>query len=181
MEHYFRNYIQAVILLLMMPLALFAEEKIYTQKEFDESLEKKLKEEVVRIKHKGVVELTNEIIERESNIRARENTLKRREEEYKLNVEDFTNRIHDFDKRQSDFLTCVQKQDQDKEARVMKMVKVVSGMKPDKAAALIAEQDPELSVKILSLLEPDKTSKIFNMMEKEKSALLQKRYLDMKR
>lgn len=156
-------------------------EKTYTQSEFDAALEKKLKEEILRIKQAGVVELTNEIIERENEIRTRERALKRKEEEYILNVENFTKRINEFDKKQSDFLSCVQKQDQDREARVMKMVKVVSGMKPEKAAALIAEQDPELSVKILSLLEPEKTSKIFNMMEKEKSALLQKRYLDMKR
>jgi len=159
----------------------FAEEKVYTQKEFNEELDKRLKEEVTRIKQKGVVELTNEILEREKGIKEREREVKRREEEYQMNVTDFTNKIKDFDKRQTDFLACIEKQDQDKEARIGRMVKVVAGMKPDKAAALIAEQDPELSVKILSLLETDKASKIFNMMEKEKSALLQKRYLDMKR
>jgi flagellar motility protein MotE (MotC chaperone) len=158
-----------------------AEEKKYTQSEFDQELDKRLKEEILRIKQKGIVELTNEILEREKNIRERERELKRREEEYQMNVTDFTKKIQDFDKKQSDFLACIDKQDQDKEARISKMVKVVSGMKPDKAAALIAEQDPELSVKILSLLETDKASKIFNMMEKEKSAQLQKRYLDMKR
>lgn len=158
-----------------------AEDKVYTQQQFEEELTKNLKSEVQRIKQKGVVELTNEILERENIIKQRERELKRKEEEYQLNLADFTKRIQDFDKRQSDFLSCIQKQDQDKEARIHKMVKVVSGMKPDKAAALIAEQDPELSVKIISLLDADKASKIFNVMEKEKSALLQKRYLDMKR
>lgn len=169
------------LLLSLMSFYAIAEEKTFTQKQMDEELDKRLKEEVTRIKQKGVVELTNEILEREKNIRDRERELKRREEEYQMNVADFTKKIQDFDKKQSDFLSCIQKQDQDKDARIGKMVKVVSGMKPDKAAALISEQDPELSVKILSLLETDKASKIFNMMEKEKSALLQKRYLDMKR
>lgn len=177
------RYIVFVFLLNVIFTHIHAEvnEKTYTQKEFDDALEKKLKEEITRIKQQGVVELTNEIIEREGELRNRERVLKRKEEEYQLNIGNFTKKIDEFDKRQSDFLACVQKQDQDKEARVMKMVKVVSGMKPEKAAALIAEQDPELSVKILSLLEPERTSKIFNMMEKEKSALLQKRYLDMKK
>lgn len=162
-------------------IANASDEKIYTQKELDQELDKRLKEEVTRIKQTGLVELTNEILEREKQIRQRERDVKRREEEYQMNVSDFTKKIQEFDKRQSDFLACIDKQDQDKEARINKMVKVVSGMKPDKAAALIAEQDPELSVKILSLLETDKASKIFNLMEKEKSAQLQKRYLDMKR
>jgi len=177
------------LLILFCSLSAFAADKIadkpaektYTQQQFDDEVDKKLKEEVQRIKQKGIVELTNEILERENNIKQRERDIKRKEEEYKMNVADFTKRIQDFDKKQGDFLSCIQKQDQEKEARIHKMVKVVSGMKPDKAAALIAEQDPELSVQILSLLENDKASKIFNVMEKEKSALLQKRYLDMKR
>lgn len=160
---------------------VMAEDKVFTQQQVDEMLEVRLREEVQRIKQKGIVELTNEILERENNLKIRERDIKRREEEYQMNVADFTKKIQGFDKRQSDFLSCIQKQDQDKEARIHKMVKVVSGMKPDKAAALIAEQDPDLSVQILSLLETDKASKIFNVMEKEKSALLQKRYLDMKR
>lgn len=169
------------ILLLSISFNLSAADKSYNQQQFDDELSKQLKEEVLRIKQKGVVELTNEILERESVIKSRERDLKRKEEEYKLNVADFTKRIQDFDQKQLDFLSCIQKQDLEKEARIHKMVKVVSGMKPDKAAALIAQQDPEVSVQIISLLETDKASKIFNVMEKEKSALLQKRYLDMKR
>jgi len=161
---------------------LYAEDaKIYSQKQFDEEVDRRLKEEVSRIKQKGVVELTNEILDREASLKNRERELIRRQEEYELNLKDFSAKVLSFDKRQNDFLSCVSQQGEEKESRVSRMVKVISGMKPDKAAALISEQDPDISVKILSLLEPEKTSKIFNMMEKEKSALLQKRYLDMKR
>ena len=61
------------------------------------------------------------------------------------------------------------------------MVEVISGMKPQNAADVLAIQDPELSVRILSLLESQKTSKIFNLMDKEVSARLQKQFLQMKK
>lgn len=157
------------------------DEKIYTQKEFDEKMLLKLKDEIVKFKQKGIVELTQEVVDKEIELQKRENELRKREEDLNVNLKNFNDKIKQFDERQNNFIACVKKQDEDKNARISKMVQVISSMKPDKAAALITAQDPEISVKILSQLESDKTSKIFNLMDKEKSAQLQKQYLDMKR
>jgi flagellar motility protein MotE (MotC chaperone) len=61
------------------------------------------------------------------------------------------------------------------------MVEVISGMKPQSAADVLAVQDPDLSVRILGQLEAQKASKIFNLMDKEVSARLQKQFLQMKK
>jgi flagellar motility protein MotE (MotC chaperone) len=158
-----------------------ASEKIYTQKEFDESLNKKLLEEVQKIKKTGLVELTQSILNREQALLEKEEQLKQKEMEFSYQVKDFETRISSFEKQQKEFLACNQRVEKDAGVRVTKMVDVISTMKPDKAAALLATQEPELAVKILSQLESQKTSKIFNLMDKEKSAQLQKMYLDMKR
>ena len=59
------------------------------------------------------------------------------------------------------------------------LVQVVSGMKPQTAADMLAVQDSTLTVEIISKLDPTKVSKIFNLMDKEISARLQKEYLNM--
>jgi len=157
------------------------QDKIYTQKDFDEKLNKKLLEEVSKIKKTGLVELTQAILQREQSLIEKEEVLLQKEREFGYQVKDFEVKLSNFEKSQMEFLACNQKVEKDANTRVSKMVEVLSGMKPDKAAALLSTQAPDLAVKILTLLESQKTSKIFNLMDKEKSAQLQKMYLDMKR
>jgi flagellar motility protein MotE (MotC chaperone) len=54
-------------------------------------------------------------------------------------------------------------------------------MKADKAAQVLAIQDPEITMKILGKLESKTVSRIFNLMDKEISARIQKQFMTMKR
>ena len=64
--------------------------------------------------------------------------------------------------------------------RMSRLVKVIGGMSPKKAAEQLSIQESELAVQILGALDPAKTSKIFNLMKKEISSGLQKQYMLMK-
>ena len=63
----------------------------------------------------------------------------------------------------------------------IRVVEVISGMRPQNAADLLSVQESDLAVKILGQLDPAKVSKIFNLMDKEISAKLQKQFMTMKK
>ena len=87
----------------------------------------------------------------------------------------------EFQASQKKFLGCVDEKDAKANKRVSQMVEVISGMKPQSAADMLAIQEPDLSVQILAELDSTKVSKIFNLMPKEVSARLQKQFLEMKK
>jgi flagellar motility protein MotE (MotC chaperone) len=162
--------------------AVYAEDvKLYSQAEFDEKLKTTLKEEVTKIKQKGVVEITQELIEKEQLIKKSQHELDKKMESYQAMLLDFNKKVTDFDASRAQFISCKLEKENEKKARIDKLVNMVSGMKPEKAANLLATQDAEISVEIIAQIDPVKASKIFNLMDKEKSATLQKQYLNMKR
>ena len=89
--------------------------------------------------------------------------------------------MSEFESVKSGIIGCLDKNQEQKNSRISKVVEVISNMKPVKAAEILAVQDSDISVNILSKLDPTKASKIFNLMDKEISARLQKQYLDMKK
>ena len=121
------------------------------------------------------------ILEKEEAIKVKELTLKKEQEQLAMNQEDFKKKLVEFQDSQKKFLGCVDEKNEKASKRVSQMVEVISGMKPQNAADVLAVQDPDLSVKILGELESTKASKIFNLMDKEVSARLQKQFLQMKK
>lgn len=156
-------------------------QKIIESEVFKKELHKALLKEVERVKTTSVVDLTKELLEKEEKIRLSEGDLTKRENQLKNSEEHFTSRIREFEKTQQAILGCLDENKKNEQARIGKMVKVLSNMKPDKAAELLSAQDSTISVKLLATLDPMKASKIFNKMDKETSARLQKQYLDMKK
>ncbi|MCB9092629.1 MAG: hypothetical protein H6621_12710 [Halobacteriovoraceae bacterium] len=151
------------------------------EEEFNKKVNERVLKEVDRIKKKSVAELTREILKREKELDQREETIKQREEKLNNSVQDFERKIAEFEQRQSNFIACIDKNNQERDQRVKQMVEVIANMKPAKAADLITVQDSDIAVKILSKLDTTKASKIFNLLSKEKSAELQKLFLNMKK
>ena len=160
-------------------------EETYTKADFELAVEKEVKarldKAIDRIKKKSVSELTREILRREEGLEGRSKKLDLEELKLKNSVKDFERRIQEFEMKQDQFFSCVDKNNQEKDLRVKKMVEVIAQMKANRAADLIAVQDQQIAIKILSKLDTTKASKIFNLLEKEKSAELQKLYLNMKK
>lgn len=156
-------------------------EKIINSEIFQEQLHKKLMQEVERIKKTSVVDLTKELLEKEEKLKKEERELSKRENQLKNSEEYFASRIKEFEKTQRAILGCLDENKKNEALRIGKMVKVLSNMKPDKAAELLSTQDSNISVKLLAQLDPMQASKIFNKMDKETSARLQKQYLNMKK
>ncbi len=158
-----------------------ADEKIYSELQMKEKVKEEVLKKIEGIKKKSVADLTKELLERESELNKRESEIKQREELLKASVDGFERRVSLFEQEQNKIIGCLDENKARKAQRVAKLVKMVSGMKPDKAAELLSVQDIDISVSLISQLEPDKASKIFNLMNKETSARLQKQYLNMKR
>lgn len=59
------------------------------------------------------------------------------------------------------FLGCIESQNDKVDKRISQMVEVISGMKPQSAADVLAVQDPDLSVRILGQLEACKAPRKF--------------------
>lgn len=156
------------------------QEKIFTQKQFDEEVEKQLNKYIERVKKKSLTELTKEVFEKESEMKKREAMLRSREEQIRIGEESLAKQIVEFEKEKQKILGCINDNKQKEAMRINQLVKMVSGMKPAKAAEILSVQESAISVRILEKIDPARASKIFNMMDKEISARLQKQYLNMK-
>ena len=158
-----------------------AGKKTYTDEEFKKAVRDEAEKMMKRAGSGNLVDFSRELLQKEETLQLKEQNVKKQEEQLKMNMADFQKKVIEFQDSQKKFLTCVDGQNEKSEKRVSQMVEVISGMKPQSAADVLAIQDPELSVRILSLLDAQKTSKIFNLMDKEVSARLQKQFLQMKK
>ena len=156
------------------------EEKVYSQKEYDEKLKQELDLMIGKIKKKSIEELTSEVLLKEKNLEIREKDFIKKQEQLDIAETTLTKRINEFELKQKKFLGCIDEKDKNAQVRLTQLVRMISSMKPAKAAEVLAVQEADVSVKILELIDPDKASKIFNLMDKEVSARLQKQYVDMK-
>jgi flagellar motility protein MotE (MotC chaperone) len=163
------------------PVDPATEKKSYTDEEFKKAVRLEAEKLMKKAGSANLVDFSKEVLEKEDAVILKEQDLKKQEEQLKMNMADFQKKVIEFQDSQKKFLTCVEVQNEKSEKRVSQMVEVISGMKPQNAADVLAIQDPELSVRILSLLDAQKTSKIFNLMDKEVSARLQKQFLQMKK
>ena len=154
-----------------------AEEKIYSQKDFDFAIKKRLR----KFTNKGLIELSNELLKKEKDLKLAKMELKKREEALKLTRNDLDKRFKEFEKKRTDFIGCLSKNEQEEKKRITHMVSTVSGMRPKNAAEVLSVQDADIAVKILGRLKSEKVAKIFNLMDKAVSARLQKQYLNMKK
>ena len=160
-------------------------EKTYTQKEFDEELEKRLQksiEDVMRkIRPKNIATFSQRLLSKEQRLRVRDLEVSKREEQLDILSKELEGKIRDFKGRQEKFLLCAGEVGKKEDERAKHMVDVVGGMRPQNAADVLSVQDTELAVKIMAMLSSEKVSKIFNLMDKEISARLQKYYMTMKK
>ncbi len=156
------------------------EEKIYTAKEFQEKVAKEVSERLKKVQVANLSKYSQDLLNKESELIRKEQELKRREEQLGLNEQTFAQSVKKFETKQQNFLGCIDANEKKVSQRVTRMVNVIAGMKPLKAAEILSVQDSELSVKILGRIPPERASKIFNLMDKEISARLQKQYLLMK-
>jgi flagellar motility protein MotE (MotC chaperone) len=153
----------------------------YTEEEFKAAV---LEEAAKLMKKAGsahLIDFSKELLEKEEAIKVKELTVKKQQEQLEMNMGDFKKKLVEFQDSQKKFLGCVDEKDAKLNKRVTQMVDVISGMKPQSAADLLAIQEPDLSVQILAELDSAKVSKIFNLMNKEVSARLQKQFLQMKK
>jgi flagellar motility protein MotE (MotC chaperone) len=158
-----------------------AAKRVYTEEEFKASV---LEEAAKLMKKAGsahLIDFSKELLEKEEAIKVKELTVKKHQEQLEMNMGDFKKKLVEFQDSQKKFLGCVEEKDAKLNKRVTQMVDVISGMKPQTAADLLAIQEPDLSVQILAELDSAKVSKIFNLMNKEVSARLQKQFLQMKK
>lgn len=158
-----------------------AEKKSYTEDEFKKAVREEAEKLMKRAGHANLVDFSKELLDKEDALKVKEQEIKKQDEQLKMNMADFQKKVIEFQDSQKKFLACIDGQNEKSEKRVSQMVEVISGMKPQSAADVLAIQDPELSVRILALLDSSKTSKIFNLMDKEVSARLQKQFLQMKK
>lgn len=151
------------------------------EEDFDKKVKAEVERQVKMIKKKSIAQLTTELLEKERQIRKKEKILTMREEQIALGEKSLMKRIEEFEQQKSKILGCLDEHVKGQDLRVNQMVKVVSNMKPQKAADLLSEQESAISIQILEKIDPVKASKIFNLMDKEVSARLQKQYLNMQK
>ena len=171
-----------ISLLFLLSLNVMAnDEKIYTQAEFDQKLKELNEKAIDRLKTTSIATLTKELLEKEQELKKFETKLSQREEMLKQNEQSLSKQIQELNKKSQELIGCVDKNEAKKNQRIAKLVKMISSMKPAKAAEVLSVQDRSLSVKILEKIDPTRASKIFNVMDKEVSAQLQKQYLNMQK
>lgn len=153
----------------------------YTEEEFKAAVSEEASKLMKKAGSAHLVDFSKELLEKEESMKVKELTLKKEQEQLAMNQADFKKKLVEFQDSQKKFLGCVDEKNEKASKRVSQMVEVISGMKPQNAADVLAVQDPDLSVKILGELESTKASKIFNLMDKEVSARLQKQFLQMKK
>lgn len=182
----------SILFLILLPLS-----NIYTQEQggdaekkeehkfdpvkFEAAVEKEVDRRLRRMKAKNIEQFARELLAKEKALEKREKLLADREGQLTFNEQTLEKKVKDLEGRQQKLLGCIDGHDKEAKGRVDHLVKIISGMRPAKAAEVLSVQDSEISVKILSSIESIKASKIFNLMDKEISARLQKEYMSMKR
>tara|TARA_R110002072_G_scaffold1989_4_gene16541 strand:- start:16957 stop:17505 length:549 start_codon:yes stop_codon:yes gene_type:complete len=156
-------------------------EKTYTQKELDAAVYEALEKKIEQFRPRSAVDFSKELLKRERNLSLKEMNLRKREEQIELSAKDLENKLIEFRGSQNKFLSCIDKNDQEKKKRINHMVDIMAGMRPQNAAEVLSVQDSEIAVRILEALPPAKVSKIFNTMNKEISARLQKQFMNMEK
>ena len=161
------------------------QERTYTQKEFNEEIDKRLQkdiEDVMRkIRPRNIAKFSQQLLNKEETLRVRELEVSKREEQLGILSKELEGKVREFKGRQEKFLLCAEEVGKKEDERVKHMVDVVGGMRPQNAADVLSVQETELAVKIMAILSSEKVSKIFNLMDKEISARLQKHYMTMKK
>ncbi|MGB0454590.1 MAG: hypothetical protein ACPGJV_12855 [Bacteriovoracaceae bacterium] len=157
------------------------EDKIYSEKDFYEKLNKEVELRLQKLKRHEIVKYSRELINKEYQIKVLEKELENKTYLLGQGEQDLEKKMGEFKKSQENFLSCVDKVEKDKEKRIGHMVDALSGMKPDAAAQVLSVQDASIAVKLIGMLDSVKVSKIFNKMDKEVSARLQKQFLNMQK
>lgn len=170
-----------LIIFLLIPFTVFAEEKIYTETEFQAKLQQEVAAKLEKLGSGSLVDFSKQLMEKEEKLRLSEMELKQREDTLANNQRDLQQGIKNFQDKQNKFLSCLDDNERKKQERIQHMVDSIAGMRPKSAADLLSVQDADLSVQILSKLDSTKVSKIFNLMDKEISARLQKQFMTMKK
>jgi flagellar motility protein MotE (MotC chaperone) len=145
------------------------------------ALKKELQEKIQYLKNTGCEEYARDLLKREHTLKEREDKLWKKNQKFSMSLINFEQKMKKFNQDREKTITCLNNNQQREDKRIDKMVEIISSMKNDKAADLIAIQDWKISVKILLRLTPSKVSKLFNQMDKEISARLQKQFLSMKK
>lgn len=170
-----------LVILFLIPFTVFAEEKVYTETEFQAKLQQEVAAKLEKLGNGTLVDFSKQLMEKEEKLRLSELELKKREDALSNNQRDLQQGIKNFQEKQNKFLSCLDDNERKKQERIQHMVDSIAGMRPKSAADLLSVQDADLSVQILSKLESTKVSKIFNLMDKEISARLQKQFMTMKK
>jgi flagellar motility protein MotE (MotC chaperone) len=174
-----------IFLLIYTPLVKAEDKKIYSEQEFRIKLEEMVKKEVekrlTRSGRKRIVEFSHELFDKEKELTTRELGLKKKEDAILLRDKHFNERVKKLLEDQDRILGCIDANKKKEDTRILHMVQVISGMRPNNAAQVLSVQEADITVKIMGMLEPEKVSKIFNLMDKEISARLQKQYLTMEK
>lgn len=155
--------------------------KEFTDKQLKEFVLKELEKKLKKIGRSKILAFSKELFKKEEDLKLIELNLKREKEKIELMKKNFEKNIKDFRKKQSKIISCLDKQDLEKNKRLNHMVEVISNMRPQAAAQLLSVQENDIALKILGALDSVKVSKIFNLMTKEISSRLQKQYINMKR
>ena len=155
--------------------------KEYTDKQLKDYVMKELEKKLKKIGRSKILGFSKELFKKEEDLKLIELNLKREKEKIELIKKNFEKSIKDFRKKQSKIISCLDKQDLEKNKRLNHMVEVISNMRPQAAAQLLSVQENDIALKILGALDSVKVSKIFNLMTKEISSRLQKQYINMKR
>ena len=160
---------------------IYSEEKLYTQEDFDKKLSEAVNKQVDLIKKKSVSQLSKELLAKDRELEAKAEQLKIREEQIKKSEVSLLKKIEELESHEKKLIGCIDGHREGESMRVQQLVKVISNMKPQKAADLLSVQESDISIKIIEKIDPTKASKIFNLMNKEVSARLQKQYLNMQK
>ena len=155
--------------------------KEFTDKQLKEFILKELEKKLKKIGRSKILDFSKELFKKEEDLKLIELNLKREKEKIELMKKNFEKSIKDFRRKQSKIISCLDKQDLEKNKRLNHMVEVISNMRPQAAAQLLSVQENDIALKILGALDSVKVSKIFNLMTKEISSRLQKQYINMKR
>lgn len=153
----------------------------YTPEEFQKAVLEEVEKALLKTRQEKMIDITKELLKKENAIKMKDLDLARDKEQLEINKKEFEKKIKSFQSEQQKIIGCLDDMDKQKDKRIEHMVDVVSNMKPESAAQLLAVQESDLAVSILAKLDPLKVSKIFNLMDKVISARLQKQYLSMKR
>ena len=149
------------------------------EKEIEKIVEERLNKILKKISTKKMTEFSKSLLEKESKLEQERKDLDLRKIELTKMEKEVLKKVKEISERQTKIIGCLDKNQKKRENRIDHLVQVVSGMKPQTAADMLAVQESAVTVEIISKLDPTKISKIFNLMDKEISARLQKEYLNM--